>query len=254
MTTLTERIIPLQEHDVETQQSKLMSFLLWLLMTELTIDADETAHVDLQTFATQHPDEAILYSVAPHTGHPDSLMVYKAIEKINPSVLPHLRFVSAKDTWSSKFSKVILKATIGNPYLFDRQNLTIASMKTQVAEMAQLLNPEQESGQHADSLVIYPQGTRTIGAPIENMPAVLAHEANVPIAVLNIYDAETVMPKAAEGQQASQIIRILIERLRTRRAKHPVTIKLVDFIPPGGNRKETKERFQAAHQEPLSTQ
>jgi len=230
-------------------QSKRLSFLLWLLMVDLTITADPTAQSELEDYTAQNPDQALLYSVAPHTGHPDSLYVYKAVEQLSPHLISNLQFVSAKDTWSSRRSKMIARNIINEPYLFDRQNLTVGSMMTQIHEMSELLQPED--GSVAKSLTIYPQGTRTIGAPIQNMPALLAHEANVAMAVLNIYGGEPVMPKVEKGQQASQVIQILLERLRTRRAKHHVTVKLMDFIPPGESRKVIKERFLGAHHQPL---
>lgn len=231
-------------------QSKRLSFLLWLLMVDLKITADATAQSELNDYTAQNPEQALLYSVAPHTGHPDSLYVYKAVEQLTPHLISNLQFVSAKDTWSSRRSKMIARNIINEPYLFDRENQTIGSMKTQVHEMAQLLQPEDDTA--ARSLAIYPQGTRTIGAPIENMPVMLAHEANVAMAVLNIYGGEPVMPKVEKGQQTSQVIQILLERLRTRRAKHHVTVKLMDFIPPGESRKAIKERFLGAHHQPLS--
>jgi len=225
--------------------------MLWLLMAQLAIDADETALAELQKYSASKPDSAIIYSVAPHTGHPDSLFVYKAIEVFSSTLHPPLRFVSAKDTWNTPLGLRVARSIIGELFLFDRNNLTANSMRNQVSAMADLLNPKQELNEQPESLVIYPQGTRTIGAPIENMPAVLAQLAGVPIAVLNIYNAEGVMPKVPEGMQGLQLIETLIVRLKYRKARHRVIVKLADFIPEGGNLKETKKRFVAAHHQPL---
>jgi|GEM_PF-1190578 len=249
MPAVSEHLQRGKENAVNFAQSHLIDFLLWLLIVELTIETDETAQTQLNTYLANGPTEPIVFSAVPHTGHPDSLYVYKAIEQLSPATLNNLQFVSAKDTWQSRFSRLIARAVAGEPYLFDRQNLTVGSMRTQLEEMGQLLRPEEGTPR---SLAIYPQGTRTLGAPVEDLPVSLARHNNVPLAVLNISGAEQVMPKVPEGQQASQVIQLLIRRLRMRRANiknhtHHVHIKLADFIPPELSRKEMKERFFASH-------
>lgn len=234
-------------------RSKQMDFLLWLLMVDLTIDAEPQPQQELQTFVHEHPNEPLVFSMVPHTGHPDSLYVYKAIEHLTPEIISSLKFVSAKDTWSSWMSRMLARVVAGEPYLFDRETLTMESMRAQIQEMKQILRPENELAK-PESLAIYPQGTRTIGAPIANLPAVVAGEADVPLAILNIYGAERVMPKVPKGTQTAQIINILIQRMHTWKSRHQVTIRLMDFIPADTHRKEKKERLMAAHTTPFASE
>lgn len=242
---MSEKALRHQPDLQEFAHSELMSFLLWLLMVDLNIEADDKTQYALEQYATE-PDASLVYSIAPHTGHPDSLYVYKAIETLAPQSIPQLQFVSAKDTWSTKMSQMIAKAVAGEPYLFDRDNLNGASLKAQIGEMSGILAAEQPEERR--SLAIYPQGTRTPGAPIEHMPVSLALQAHVPIAVLNIHGAEYVMPKVPEGTQTRQIIKILIQRMYTWKSRHHVRVELADFIPADLSRKAMKERFMAAHQ------
>lgn len=255
MPTLIERAAKTKENAVDFAQSKFISFFLWLLMVHLIIEHDEQAQAALDEHLANNPNESVVISIAPHTGHPDSLYVYKAVEKLAPSLIPHLQFVSAKDTWESKSSRMFARLVAGDPYLFDRENSVEGSVKTQIDEMVSILSPEDDA--QFRSLAIYPQGTRTIGAQIESMPVTLAQRAEVPIAVLNISGAEQVMPKVDKGKQTAQIFHILLQRVLTRRAKikekqHQVRINLADFIPAGKSRSETKKRFLEAHQQQSS--
>jgi hypothetical protein len=143
-------------------------------------------------------------------------------------------------------SKMIARAVAGEPYLFDRENLSISSMREQITDMASLLTAEEPEDRR--SLAIYPQGTRTIGAPIAHLPVSLAAEAHRPLAVMNIYGAEHVMPKVPKGTQMKQVIDILIQRMHTWKSRHHVRVQLVDFLPGDMSRKMMKERFMQAHQ------
>lgn len=244
-----------RERSVESQPNHFVDFLLWLSMVKLKFDHDTRAYDQLQTYLEPNPHKPIVYSIAPHTGHTDSLFVYKAIEKLAPQQLETLVFVSAKDTWSNPLKRAVAQMVIGDPYLFDRDNADSQVIREQIREMQQLLNPNAEK---LTSLAIYPQGTRTIGAKIHDMPLLVSSVHQAPIAVFSIEGAASVFPKLEGREQASHYIQMLTRRLRSRRSdKTTVTVRLEDFIDPKTavdpenehtpKRKVIKRRFYAAH-------
>lgn len=227
-----------------------VDFLIWLAMVDLKVAADPKSYDAAQAYLADDSRRPLLHSIAPHTGHTDSLFVYKAIEQLLPGQVDHLQFVSAKDTWSNPLKRAFAQMIIGDPYLFDRDNPDTQVIRRQIKEMQQLVNPNQET---PTSLAIYPQGTRTPGAPIHDMPEMIASNQKIPLAIYRIEDAQDVFPKLDGMSQASFVIHRLIQRLRSRRGKNvtPVTVKLVDFIDPKSeefpSRRELKARFYAAH-------
>ncbi len=239
--------LPLQEYrerSVNSLQSHFVDFLLYLAMVDLKVEAKTEAKQALEEYLAPNPRLPLIASLYPHTGHTDSLFIYKAFEQLMPEQVNVLRFVSAKDTWSNPFKRAFARMVIGTPYLFDRDNPS--AFLPQVREMKKILKPEDETP--AQSLAVYPQGTRTPNAPIRELPPMLASQAKVPLVIFNIHDAETVFPKVTDEEQASQFIQILTERLRTRRGrKHHVTVSMTDVIPAEVKRDERSERFFDAH-------
>lgn len=235
---------------VEGIHSIFTNFFLWLAMVELEVEADPQALASAQEYLERAENPAIVASFYPHTGHTDSLLARKAIETLMPEVLPRFRFVSAKDTWANPLKRAFARATVGDPYLFDRQ-VDGKQAKAELTALKAQVDPRGD--QPGWSLGIYPQGTRAPGAPIGNSAIHTAYDKGVGLGIFNIYNAADVFPKVPKNEQANLFLRKLINRLRSRREDmHQVRVKLIDFIPPGLSRPELKQRYLAAHNEAVA--
>lgn len=234
----------------ERARQQTIDFLLWLLLVDLTIEAEPTAAAQLQTYRQQEATGPLIYSITPHTGHTDTLFSYKAVAQLTPEQLPHLTLVSAKDTWNSRWKRWLMQALVAPPYLFDRQDLSPGTVTRQINEMSQLLQPAAPDSPHR-SLLIYPQGTRTPGAPVRKLPVLIAEASQAPIAVLQIEGGAQVFPKVESHQEGRQILEILRRRLerRSQQQRHAVVVKLMALLDPRTmSRTELKKKFLAAHQ------
>lgn len=235
---------------VEGMHSIFTNFFLWLAMVELEIEADSQALATAQEYLETAENPAIVTSFYPHTTHIDSLLARQAIKKLLPEVLPRFRFVSAKDTWANPLKRAFARATVGDPYLFDR-HARGKEIKAELVALKAQVEPQED--QPGWSLGIYPQGTRAPGAPIGNSALYTAYDKQVGLGIFNIDNAADVYPKVPKNEQVNLLLRKLTNRLRSRREDmHQVRVKLVDFIPPGLSRPELKQRYLAAHTEAVS--
>lgn len=225
----------------------LIDFFIWLSCVKLTVEADQEAYEQAQEYIEASPHGKLIFSAANHTGHPDSLYVDKAVRELFPSHVGNLIFASAKDTWDNPWKKLFAKVLIGEMFLFDRSPEGQKAADAQNIALVERMMIDPQSPRL--SPVIYPQGTRQLGAPIQSLPVTIAEKSQVPIAVLNITGAEQVMPKVDSDQKLAQLRAALQRRLRSRPEESAhVTITLSGFIDPRNKtRGAIKKAFLAAH-------
>lgn len=150
------------EHLRSSFDNYLINFSLWLAYVDLTVEADPEAHEQAQNYIATSPHGKLIFSAAPHTGHPDSLYVDKAVRELFPSHVGKLVYASAKDTWDTPWKQVFAQLLIGNMFLFDRSPDGQKAADAQNTELVEHMMADVHSPRF--SPVIYPQG-----------PAHLAH-------------------------------------------------------------------------------
>lgn len=236
-------------HSPERLHTLMTQFFLWLAMVDLKVEAEPQALKSAQKYTQTAENPAMVLSLYPHTGHTDSLFIYRAVSQLLPNVLERLQFVSARDTWQNPLKRALARATAGDPFLFNRHLTDKDEIAAEIARLKSQVDASET--QPGLALGIYPQGTRDANAKIGSLPVHIAHDKQVGLGIFNIYDAETVFPKAhSKQEQANQILEALIRRLRSRRQDHhTVTVRLTDFITPeeGLSRPELKRRYLASH-------
>jgi hypothetical protein len=237
-----------REFPSSSPRDHLIDALISLSLVNLTVEADPIALEQAQQYIEQCEDNRVIFSPYPHTGHPDSLYVHRAIQTLFPQTEENLLYVSAKDAWRNPLKRLFAHLVTGRMFLFDRFEMDRKKMNQQRHTIAELTRPRWYRG--SLSPVIYPQGTRTLGAPLQYLPVRLSQEENIPIAVMNIYGAEQVLPKEEGVTENQQILRKLLERRhKTKDDMIPVTVRLMAFLATEENLPKFKQMFQEAHED-----
>ncbi len=229
----------------------LTSFFLWLAMVDLTVESDAWALTQAQNHFEISGHRAVL-SAAPHTGHTDGLFMRRAVAELFPSQLAHLLFLSAKDTWSTPIKRALAELIIGEFYPYDRA-ATMSVAKAQLKELDQKISGSTE--EPGKTITVFPQGTRTPGAPLHHLPVMLAEKSKVPLLLFSIHGAENVFPKVAKHEGNRQFVDALLRRASQGKKDHtPVTIRLEEFIPAHTPRKKAEARFFEVHEQTMSSE
>lgn len=212
------------------------------------VEAEPEAYEQAQNYIATSPHGKIIFSAAPHTEHPDSLYIDKAVRELFPSHVGKLVYASAKDTWDKSWKQLFAQVLIGNMFLFDRSPDGQRAADAQNTALVDHMMADVHSPRF--SPVIYPQGTRKIGAPIQSLPVTIAEKSQVPIAVFKIIGAESVLPKVESTQKLGQLPDALHRRWRSRPEEQAhVTVRLNGFIhPESKTRGAIKKEFLAAHE------
>lgn len=226
----------------EQVRRRLVDFLLWVLMVKVTFVVEEDTLGSIKSYLANNPGKSLLFSIAPHTGHPDSMYFRQLLDTYLPEITTNFMMVADKTHWNNPLRQPLTKL-VGPTVPFDRDPSAAAK---ELRALAQILKGNDDIP--ATTLGIYSQGGRGLDLPLSNSVVGLSELSGSPIVVINLLGSEDVLPKVDHPSRLYfQKIHQRVHSLFTGELPTNVTIELAGMLRPEkrlaskSNRKTARE-------------